>query len=376
MKKQVIAMVMVGGRGTRLEKITASTAKPAVSFGGKYKLIDFVLSNLSNSNILTCGIITQYEPHELMSYIGHGSTWDLDINEGGISFLTPYTSQSGELWQKGTAHAILQHFRFIEQHNPDYVLILSGDHIYKMDYNNLINEHIKKEADITISTFTVANNQSRYGILETNYKNEVISFEEKPEFPKSKQASMGIYVFNKNVLKELLKEDLETNFDFGQDIIPLALSQKKNIIAYKFKGYFRDVGTINSLYNANMDLIDNPQLLKLNELKDFPVYTRSTNLPPHHILQKCIINNSLISDGCLIYGDVYHSILSSGVVIEEHSIVRDSIIHQNVRVGAHSVIKNAIIIENSVILPNTELVFDKVTVVDNDFLWGTGDIDE
>ncbi len=376
MKKQVIAMVMVGGRGTRLENITASTAKPAVSFGGKYKLIDFVLSNLSNSNILTCGIITQYEPHELMNYIGHGSTWDLDIYGGGIAFLTPYTSQSGELWQKGTAHAILQHFRFIEQHDPDYVLILSGDHVYKMDYNNLINEHIKRKADITISTFTVVNNQSRYGILETNNKNQVISFEEKPEFPKSKQASMGIYVFNKNILNELLKEDLETNFDFGQDIIPLALSQKKNIIAYKFKGYFRDVGTIESLYNANMDLIDNPQFLRLNELKEFPVYTRSTNLPPHHILQKCTVSNSLISDGCLIYGDIYRSIISSGVVIEEHSIVRDSIIHQNVRVGAHSVLKNAIVIENSVILPNTQLVFDKITVIDNDFLWGTGDANE
>ncbi len=376
MKKQVIAMVMVGGRGTRLENITKETAKPAVSFGGKFKLIDFVLSNLSNSNILTCGIITQYEPHELMSYIGHGSTWDLDINEGGISFLTPYTSKNGELWQKGTANAILQHFKYIENYNPEYVLILSGDHVYKMNYNALITEHIRKEADITISTFTVNKNASRYGILQSNSKQEVVSFEEKPEHPKSNQASMGIYVFNKKVLKNLLEEDLSSNFDFGKDIIPLALDQKLKVISHRFNGYFRDVGTVGSLYDANMDLIDNPHYLKLHEYKDFPIFTRSSNLPPHHIADKCIINNSLISDGCLVYGDLYHSILSSGVVVERGSVIKDSILHKNVKVGASSYIKNAIILDDSVILPNTQLNFKKVTVVDNEYLWKLGEDNE
>lgn len=376
MKKQVIAMVMVGGRGTRLENITKEKAKPAVSFGGKYKLIDFVLSNLSNSNILTCGIVTQYEPHELMSYIGHGSTWDLDINEGGISFLTPYTTVNGDLWQKGTAHSIIQHFKYIEQHNPDYVLILSGDHIYKMNYNDMIKEHIEKDADITIASFTVHKNANRYGILQSNKKGEIISFEEKPDVPKSNQASMGIYVFNKKVLKELLEYDLSCNFDFGKDIIPLALEKNYRVINYKFGGYFRDVGTVQSLYEANMDLLDNPHYLKLHEYVDHPVFTKSGNLPPHHIAEKCSIRNSLISDGCLIFGDLNRTILSSGVVVEYGSKVENSIVHANARIGKMCYVRNAIILEDSKLLPNTILDFDEITIVDNDYLWKLGDIDE
>ena len=376
MQKQVLAMVMVGGRGTRLENITKTTAKPAVAFGGKYKLIDFVLSNLSNSNILNCGIITQYEPHELMGYIGHGSTWDLDVNEGGITFLTPYTNNEGELWQKGTAHAILQHSRYIEYNNPEHVLILSGDHVYKMNYSELIREHIKKNADITISTFPVSKNPSRYGILQTNGNNEVVSFEEKPAQPKSNLASMGVYVFKREVLKELLEQNQNRNFDFGQDIIPLALEEKRGVFAYQFNGYFRDVGTVQSLYDANMDLIDNPQLLKLHEYVDSPVYTKSSNLPPHHITSKSTIRNSLISDGCLIFGDIYHSILGVGILLNEGAVIKDSIIHNNVKIGVGAYIKNAIVLENSVILPNTELVFEDITVVDNEYLWKLGDVDE
>ena len=376
MKKQVIAMVMVGGRGTRLGNITKKTAKPAVSFGGKYKLIDFVLSNLSNSNILTCGIVTQYEPHELMHYIGHGSTWDLDINEGGISFLTPYTSQGGEIWQKGTAHAINQHFYYIDQYNPDYVLILSGDHIYKMNYNELITEHIRKQADITISAFTVTKDISQFGILQLDNFSKVIGFEEKPEIPKSDLASMGVYVFNKDVLKELLQANLDTNFDFGKNIIPLALKRNKKVFGYKFNGYFRDVGTINSLYQANMDLIDNPHLLKLHEYIDSPVFTKSSNLPPHHISADANVKNCMISDGCLIYGDVFHSIISSGTVVSRGSVVKDSIIHSNVKVGKSCFIQNAIITDNTVILPKSELIFDEITVVDNDYLWKLGENNE
>jgi len=376
MKKQVIAMVMVGGRGTRLGNITKETAKPAVSFGGKYKLIDFVLSNLSNSEIDTCGIITQYEPHELMTYIGRGSTWDLDVNEGGVTFLTPYTTQSGELWQKGTANAILRHFRYIEHYDPEHVLILSGDHIYKMDYNKMIAKHIKRDADITIATFKVTKEASRFGILQSNSKGDVVSFEEKPKVPKSNQASMGIYVFKKNILKELLEFDLDNNFDFGQDIIPLALEKKYKVMSHKFNGYFRDVGTIESLYEANMDLIDNPQYLKVHEYIDSPVYTISSNLPPHHIGEHCKVKNSMISDGCLIYGDLLHSIVSSGVVVEHGSKVVNSIIHRNAKIGKQCYLKNVILLENSVILPNTELIFDKVTVIDNEYLWKKGDNDE
>jgi glucose-1-phosphate adenylyltransferase len=373
MKKKVIAMVLVGGRGTRLKAITKDTAKPAVPFAGKYRLIDFVLSNLSNSNIDTCGILTQYEPHELMSYISLGSTWDLDVNDGGISFLTPYTSKDGEKWQKGTAHAIKQHIRYIDQYNPDYVLVLGGDHIYKMDYNQMIQMHMKKKSDITISSFEVFSDPSRFGILEVNENGKVVSFEEKPSNPKSKTASMGIYVFSTKVLKDLLEQEAERIVDFGKDLIPLALELNKKVFCYKFKGYFRDVGTINSLYEANMDLIDNPQFLKLHEYIDSPVYTRSSNLPPHHIAEKSIVKNSLISDGCLIYGDLYHSVLSSGIFIGRGSIIKDSIIFSDVRIGEGCYIENAIITKGSVLLPKTKLVFDDVTVVDNEFLWKVGD---
>lgn len=373
MKKQVIAMVMVGGRGTRLGNITKHTAKPAVCFGGKYKLIDFVLSNISNSNIDTCGIITQYEPHELMEYIGHGATWDLDVNQGGISFLTPYTSKDGELWQTGTANAILQHYKYIEQHNPDYVLVLSGDHIYKMNYNDMLSEHIKKQAEVSIASFKVFKNQSRYGILESDENRRVIGFEEKPDDPKTNQASMGIYIFNTSVLKELLEIDIKNNIDFGSHIIPLALRKNYYVHDYHFNGYFRDVGTIDSLFEANMDLIDNPQYLKLHEYVDFPVYTKSGNLPPHHIAGDCKISQTLISDGCLIYGDLHHCILSSGVVVEKGSITTNSIIHKDVRIGKDCIIRNAIVLEGSVILPNTVLEFDDITIVDNDYLWRLGD---
>lgn len=369
-------MVLVGGRGTRLGKITKLTAKPAVSFGGKYKLIDFVLSNLSNSAINTLGIITQYEPYELLSYIEHGSTWDLDVNEAGVSFLTPYTSSSGELWQKGTAHSVFQHFRFIDQYDPDYVLILSGDHVYKMDYNKLINEHKLNNADITISTFEVNDDPKRYGILELNSEDLVVDFEEKPNNPKSNLASMGVYVFNREVLRNLLKDGDKSDFDFGHDIIPKAIRSNFKIYGYRFKGYFRDVGTIKSLYQANMDLLDHPYYLKVYDYNDFPILTKSSNLPPHHIIDSKKVVNSLISDGCLIRGEINHSILSSGILVNKGAVIKDSIIHSNVKIGANSVIEKAIVVENSVILANTILKFDEVTVVDNDYLWKMGESDE
>lgn len=373
MKKKVVAMVLVGGRGSRLGNITKTTAKPAVTFGGKYKLIDFVLSNLSNSSINSIGIITQYEPYELLSYIEHGSTWDLDVNAGGINFLTPYTSAEGAVWQKGTAHSVHQHFRYIDQYDPEHVLVLSGDHVYKMDYNKLIDKHKASKADVTISTFNVEDDPSRYGILVLDKDDNVLNFEEKPENPKSKTASMGVYVFNKEVLRELLKAGGKSNIDFGHDLIPLALSKKVKVCGYQFDGYFKDVGTIESLYQANMDILDNPHFLKTYDYNDFPIFTKSSNLPPHHIVESKKITNSLISDGCFIHGEIRHSILSSSIFVNKGCIIKDSIIHSNVKIGANSIIEKAIIVENSVILANTILKFDKVTVVDNDYLWKMGE---
>lgn len=369
-------MVMVGGRGKRLGKITQSIAKPAVTFAGKYRLIDFVLSNLSNSNIDTAGFVTQYEPHTLMNYIGLGSTWDLDSNEGGVSFLTPYTTLDGDLWQKGTAHAILQHMKYIDLYNPKYVLILGGDHIYKMDYNHMINEHIANNADVTLGAFSVGKDASRFGIIETSTNGKVIGFEEKPEQPKSTLASMGIYVFNTQVLRELLQTNIETHLDFGHDIIPLALSKGKQVYAYRFNGYFRDVGTVESLYKANMELIDNPQFLKLHEYIDSPVYTKSSNLPPHHIGEKCIVRNSLISDGSLILGDIYHSVLSSRVAVLEGSLIRDSILFNNVTIGKGVTITNGIVLEDTIIPDFTVLECKNITIIDNEYLAKRGDSDE
>lgn len=365
-------MVLVGGRGTRLGAITRHTAKPAVPFAGKYKLIDFTLSNLSHAGVDTVGIVTQYEPHELMNYIGHGSTWDLDVNDGGISFLTPYTTQEGDLWQKGTAHAIVQHFRFIDLHHPEHVLVLSGDHVYKMNYADMITEHIKNDADVTIGAFHVTKNAERYGILEALPNGQVTAFQEKPDHADSSLASMGIYVFKREVLRELLADSPETHPDFGHDIIPYALNRGKQLYVHRFKGYFRDVGTIESLYEANMELIDQPQLLKLHEYVDLPVLTKSTNLPPHHIGRQCIVRDSLISDGCLINGDIHHSVLSNGIHVQDGCLIRDSILFPDVIVGKGSNLRNVIVLQQTRIPAFTRLEFETVTVVGDDEVeqWG------
>ncbi len=372
MNKNVLAMVLVGGRGTRLHPITKRKAKPAVTFGGKYKLIDFVLSNLTNAAIHTVGVITQYEPHSLMDYIEHGSSWDLDILSGGIRFLTPYTSYEGDRWQKGTAHAIRQHLRFIDQHDPEYVLILSGDHVYKMDYNFLIDHHEKSGADFTIAAFTPHDSLSRYGVLEVDAADRVIRFEEKPDNPKGDYASMGIYVFNRDALKNILSGELFEEFDFGHDIIPKALLEGYTISAYHFQGYFRDVGTVKSLYEANMDLLDHPEYLALNDGKSLPVYTRSSDLPPHHIMEVDMVKNSLIGDGCMIMGKVDHSVLSQNIVVKNGAEVSDSLLFDNVTVGENARLQNVVVMEGTVVLPKTQLVFDEVTVIDNEALWKLG----
>lgn len=365
-------MVLVGGRGTRLGPITKFTAKPAVSFGGKYRLIDFVLSNLTNSRIDTVGIVTQYEPHELMQYIQRGATWDLDTSDGGIHFLTPYTSYEGEKWQRGTAHAILQHLRFIKEYDPEYVLILSGDHVYKMNYNPMIESHRKSNAEITIATFKPEDSLTRYGVLTTDDNHNIIDFEEKPEHPQGEFASMGIYVFNTHCLEDILKDALSDEADFGKNIIPKALKEGRKMKGYFFDGYFRDVGTIESLYTANMDLIEHPEYLKLHDYKTLPLYTKSQDLPPHHIASKAGVTDSLISDGSLIMGRVKKSIISSNVLINHRASVENSIVYGHVKIGEFARVKNCILLENTYVLPNTSLIFDEVTVIDNDILWALG----
>ncbi|MFW5841756.1 MAG: glucose-1-phosphate adenylyltransferase family protein [Bacillota bacterium] len=371
MKKRVVAMVLVGGRGTRLGAITKHTAKPAVTFGGKYKLIDFVLSNLSHAFIDTIGVITQYEPHALMNYIQHGSSWDLDVSDGGIHFLTPYTTRDGDQWQKGTAHAIKQHLHFIDAYDPDHILILAGDHVYKMDYNALIDHHQKHNADLTIGAFKPHDALSRYGVFSI-HDNVISGFEEKPENPKGEYASMGLYVFKTDVLKTILENIDTTDYDFGKNVIPKVLTRDYKVCPYIFDGYFRDVGTVKSLYDANMDLLDRPELLKLYDYKTNPLYTKSEDLPPHHNISSDDVRNSLVSDGVLIMGRIDHSIISSRVLIKAGAYVKDSLIYSNVKIGENAHLEKCIVLENTVILPQTKLVFDKPTVIDNESLWELG----
>ncbi len=372
MNANVVAMLLVGGKGQRLYPITKHKAKPAVTFGGKYKLIDFVLSNISNAGILSVGIITQYQPHELMAYVEHGASWDLDITDGGVQFLTPFSDDKGDNWQKGTAHAIRQHMHYVQQKDADIVLVLSGDHVYKMDYGALINAHIKQGADVTIGAFEPHDDLSRYGVINTE-EHRVVGFEEKPQNPNGTLASMGIYVFNKTTIESILSEGLEAGFDFGKDIIPKALQEGYNLHAYRFDGYFRDVGTIESLFQANMDLIDHPEFLRLTDYKQLPLYTKSSHYPPHHIDVNVSLNDALISDGCYIQGDIKRSIISPNVRVGFESIVEDSLVFAHVKIGDHCRIKNAIILENTVVMKNTNIVFDKPTVIDNDTLWALGD---
>ncbi len=366
-------MVLVGGRGTRLGDITKHTAKPAVSFGGKYKLIDFVLSNLTHASIDTVGIVTQYEPHALMQYIQRGSSWDLDLSDGGVHFLTPYTSHEGEKWQSGTAHAIQQHIHFVKSYRPEHVLILSGDHVYKMDYTKLIAHHEKNGADITVAVFKPTDDLSRYGVMSVNQEGAIIDFEEKPTQPKSNLASMGIYVFKTEILERILGDDCFEENDFGRDIIPKALRENYRVFSYFFEGYFRDVGTVESLFEANMDLIDHPEYLDIHNYDDLPIFTKTEDLPPHHNIASNAVKKSLISDGSLIMGKVERSIISSGVLIKSDAFIHNSIIYSNVKIGEHSELKNCIVLEGTVILPRTKLVFEQPTIIDNAFLWKMGD---
>ena len=355
-KKECIAMLLAGGQGSRLYDLTKQTAKPAVSFGGKYKIIDFPLSNCINSGIDTVGVLTQYQPLALNEYISNGSTWDLDRSRGGLSVLPPYQGNKKSDWYTGTANAIYQNINFIKQYNPDYVLILSGDHIYRMDYSKMLDQHKNTGAVCTVATISVPIEEaSRFGICNTNPDGTIYEFEEKPKVPKNNQASMGIYIFNAATLSESLEideADPDSSNDFGKNIIPNLLANGEKLYAYAFEGYWKDVGTISSLWEANMDLIGEEPVLNLRDRK-FRIYSKNQARAPQYIGAAANVENSMISEGCRIYGSVTNSILSGGVVIEEGAVVSDSIIMDDVVIKSGSKVYTAIIDSDSVILENT-----------------------
>ena len=318
-----------GGQGSRLGILTKNVAKPAVPYGGKYRIIDFPLSNCTNSGIDVVGVLTQYQPLELNAYIGSGAPWDLDLTNGGVFVLPPYQKGKSGEWYRGTANAIYQNMAFISQYNPDYVLILSGDHIYKMDYNDMLNFHIRHKADATIAVREVPwADASRFGIMNTDADDNIIEFEEKPKNPKSNKASMGVYIFTWEKLRQYLiadEADKKSSNDFGKNIIPTMLADKQVLCAYSFNGYWKDVGTIESLWEANMDLLSTPMPIDLHD-KKWRIYARNPGMAPHYIAKGATVNDSLITEGCEVYGTVDHSVLFAGVTVEEGANVRDSVI--------------------------------------------------
>lgn len=348
-------MLLAGGQGSRLYSLTKNLAKPAVPFGGKYRIIDFPLSNCVNSGIDTVGVLTQYQPLVLNEYIGSGQPWDLDRQEGGVFVLPPYQKSSGSDWYTGTANAIYQNLPFIERYDPNYVLILSGDHIYKMDYEKMLKFHKEKEADCTIAVLRVPMEEaSRFGIMNAREDGRVYEFEEKPAHPKSNLASMGIYIFTWKKLKEYLERDAKTPGsanDFGKNIIPGMLAENERMYAYAFDGYWKDVGTIDSLWEANMDLLDPKVPLSLYD-PDWKIYARNPALPPHYIAPGAHVQNSMVTEGCVIEGTVDFSVVFAGVTIEEGAVVRDSIIMPGSVVRKGAVVDYTIVAEQTIIGEN------------------------
>ena len=355
-KKRIIAMILAGGQGTRLKELTEDLAKPAVAFGGKYRIIDFTLTNCSNSGIDTVGVLTQYEPRILNNHIGRGSPWDLDRMDGGVTVLQPHTRKNDEKgWYKGTANAIYQNIKFIEEYNPQYVLILSGDHIYKMNYDKMLQFHIQKDADVTIGVFKVPlKDAPSFGIMNTKEDMSIYEFEEKPKEPKSDLASMGIYIFNWQSLKKYLDEDEKdpnSSNDFGKNIIPNMLNDGKKMFAYPFKGYWRDVGTIQSFWDAHMDLLSEDNELDLFD-KSWRVNTRQGIYTPSYFEKGSKIQNTLIDKGCLVEGEIKHSVIFSGVKIGKNSKIIDSIIMADTEIGDNVIIQKAIIANDVKIADN------------------------
>lgn len=344
---------MAGGQGSRLGVLTAKIAKPAVPYGGKYRIIDFPLSNCANSGIDTVGILTQYKPLELNDYVGSGKPWDLDRTNGGVHILPPYQGQQGGNWYKGTANAIYQNLEFIERYDPEVVLVLSGDHIYKMDYEVMLDFHKANHADVTIAAMPVPIEEaSRFGIVVTDHESRIKEFEEKPEKPSSNLASMGIYIFSWPVLKEaLIKLKDQPNCDFGKHIIPYCHDKGDRLFAYEYNGYWKDVGTLSSYWEANMELID--IIPEFNLYEEFwKIYTNSANIPPQYIAQDGVVDRCIISNGTEVYGELHNSVLGGRVRVGKGSVVRDSIIMQGVTIGENCVIDRAIIAEDTVIGDN------------------------
>jgi glucose-1-phosphate adenylyltransferase len=351
-ENKVVAMLLAGGQGSRLKTLTKKIAKPAVPFGGKYRIIDFALSNAANSGISDIGILTQYKPLQLNTHIGIGSAWDFDRNTGGLRILPPFTSEDGGRWYTGTANAIFENIDFIDEIDPEYVLILSGDHIYKMDYNDLLKEHKRKNADVTIAVMEVPWDEApRFGILNTDKDNKIVEFDEKPEVPKNNMASMGIYMFNWTDLRNYLikdSEDPNTNHDFGQNILPKMLDDGKEMHAWQFKGYWKDVGTVRSFWESNMDLLDENSTLNLYDRK-WRIYTRSKNLPPQYINRGSVVKNSLINEGCIVEGELNNSILFSDVHIEKGAIINNSVVLSGCVIKENAVINNTVVLEDMIV---------------------------
>ena len=374
-KQEIVAMLLAGGQGTRLQVLTKYMAKPAVPFGGKYRIIDFPLSNCANSGISTVGVLTQFMPLELNSYMGNGNPWDLDRVDGGLTILPPYTAGKTGEWYKGTANAIYQNIKYIEQYDPEYVLILSGDHIYKMNYNKMLEFHKEKKADLTVAHINVPLEEaSRFGILNTDDDLRIVEFLEKPEHPVSTKASMGIYIFNWKVLKEYLirdEENPESEKDFGKNIIPMLLEEDRRIYAFPFAGYWKDVGTIESLWEANMDLIKRKEDFNISD-KTWKIYYRHEGRLPQYIGESAEVTESMISDGTIVLGKVHESIVSSGVSIAQNSKVLGSIIMQNAVIEEGATVVNSIIAEGTVVKSGVtvgheeiELGKDMITVIGN-----------
>lgn len=358
MQSSIVAMILAGGQGTRLGVLTDDIAKPAVPFGGKYRIIDFALSNCVNSGIYKVGVLTQYKPHKLNSHIGIGRPWDLDRKGGGVTILQPYTYESGNAWFKGTADAIYENLDYLDQMNPKYVLILSGDHIYGMDYTDMLTFHISKHAKASCACMNVPLNETyRFGIMVTDISKKIIEFQEKPKHAKSTLASLGIYIFNWDYLRELLVEDAEkegSSHDFGKDIIPKIVEDQEALYAFEYEGYWRDVGTIHSYWEANLELIQSiPQLNLYNNSWRF--YTRTQEMPPAFFAPDSVATNSLVSEGCEISGVLDRSILFQGVEVGKGSLIKDSILLTGAKIGENVEITNSIISENAVIGNGTKI---------------------
>ncbi len=369
-KKKCVAMLLAGGQGSRLGVLTGKIAKPAVPYGGKYRIIDFPLSNCTNSGIDTVGILTQYKPLELNDYVGSGKPWDLDRLSGGVHILPPYQGQKGGDWYKGTANAIYQNLEFIERYNPEYVLILSGDHIYKMDYSKMIEQHEATGAACTISVLEVSLEEaSRFGIMNTNRDGSIYEFEEKPKNPKSQLASMGIYVFSWDKLKKYLTEDNEnpeSSNDFGKNVIPLMLNNGELMMVYRFNDYWKDVGTVDSLWEANLDLL-NPKIdLNLSD-RNWRIYSRTVALPPQYVSDSAKVENSLLTDGCEVYGSLDYSILFENVTVEEGATVEYSLVMPGAVIKKGANVKYSIIAEDVVVGEGASIGGDPQKLDPDDF---------